>query len=403
MRIAIDFTATPKNKTGIGRYMLGLVRGLQEIDGADEVKAAASEGLRDSDELLENNEYFLYIQDDDLDGFDISAANFHIIPVRSRIMRKQYMRILWEQIVFPWRIRRIGADILHCPNYTMPYLLKLISRRTGVVGVFHDMSYFIYPEYLVGWKARLFRGYIRHTARRADKLLTISESSRVDIPRFSNPRNKDISVTYMGVNESFFDSVPADEALLSEYGITKKYIIYVGTLEPRKNVPNLIRAFRKMNNDEYELVIVGKKGWGYDEIYETVHADEKLQNKVIFTGFVEDAKMQRLMRSASAVAYISRYEGFGIPVIEGMASSVPTVTTSVSSLKEVAGDCCFLCDPDDIDSISRALVTAVTNTDRSKIDKALARARSFSWSNCARETLKAYESISEAACKSCGE
>lgn len=380
MRIAIDLTATPKSKTGIGRYMLGLLKGLQEED--------------------KENEYYLYAQDDDLDGFGVYAPNFHMVPVKSKFLRKQYLRIVWEQIVFPWKIRKAKADVLHCPNYTMPYPVKLVSPKTKVVGVFHDMTYFIHPEYLVGWKCKMFQGYIKQTAKAAQKIITISENSKVDIPKFCKPKNKDIEVTYMGVKEDFFNSVPADSDLLNKFGIDSKYIIYVGTLEPRKNIPNLIRAYREIpENNEYKLVIVGKKGWYYDEIFKVVEEYPELKEKVIFTGFVEDNDMMRLMRSSSAVAYISYYEGFGIPVIEGMASGRPTITTNVSSLKEVAGDCCFLCSPDDISSISNAISGAISESklisdnDADALmrrDKALERAHYFSWNNCAKATLKAY-------------
>lgn len=385
MRIAIDLTATPKNKTGIGRYMLGLLKGLQEVD--------------------KENEYYLFAQDDDLDGFGIYAPNFHMIPVKSSVMRKTYVRILWEQVVFPWRVRKVKADILHCPNYTMPYLLKLISSKTKVAAVFHDMTYFIHPEYLVGWKCKMFQWYIKRSARYADKIITISENSKTDIPKFCKPRNKDIAVTYMGVKEDFFKSLPADQDLLDKYNIDKKYIIYVGTLEPRKNVPGLLRGYANISEEirnEYKLVIVGKKGWYYDEIFDTANSDPRLKENVVFTGFVEDADMMRLMRSSSAVAYLSFYEGFGIPVIEGMASGVPTVTTSLSSLSEVAGDCCFLCDPSSDTDIAKALQEAVSSSKAlengevdaiNNRDKALERAKYFSWQNCAKATIEAYNSM----------
>lgn len=363
--------------------MLGLLKGLQEID--------------------KDNEYYLFAQNDDLDGFGIYAPNFHMIPVNSKILRKTYVRILWEQIVFPWRVRKVKADILHCPNYTMPYLLKLISSKTKVAAVFHDMTYFIHPEYLVGWKCKMFQWYIKRSARRADRIITISENSKVDIPKFCNPVNKNIAVTYMGVKEDFFSCEPADSNLLNKFGIDKKYIIYVGTLEPRKNVPGLLRGFALLDDDirsEYKLVIVGKKGWYYDEIFEIANSNPKLKDNVIFTGFVEDEEMMRLMKSSSAVAYLSYYEGFGIPVIEGMACGVPTVTTNVSSLKEVAADCCFTCTPSDDQDISNKLAAAIKRSedivkgDSDAINmknKALDRAHFFSWQNCARDTLKAYE------------
>lgn len=373
MRIAIDLTATPKSKTGIGRYMLGLLKGLQETD--------------------DTNEYFLFAHDDDLDGFGIYKDNFHMVPVKSSLLRKTYLRILWEQLVFPFRLRKLGADLLHCPNYTMPYTLRLISPKTAVQGTFHDMTYFIHPEYLIGWKCRMFRGYIKETAKRADKILTISENSKKDIPQFCRPKNPDIAVTYMGVKEAFFDSEPAADEVLSKYGIDGDYMLYVGTLEPRKNVPGLIRGYRELPHeikDRYKLVITGKKGWYYDEIFDLVSSDEDLKKRVIFTGFVDDEDMMPIMKRAKVFAYISFYEGFGIPVIEGMASSVPTVTSYGSSLEEVAKDCCYLCDPKDTMSIAKALQDASENRNDT-IEKGLARAREFSWRNCAEATLKSYE------------
>ena len=373
MRIAIDLTATPKSKTGIGRYMLGLLKGLQETD--------------------DTNEYYLFAQDDDLDGFGIYKDNFHFVPVRSSLLRKTYLRIVWEQVIFPFRLKKLKIDLLHCPNYTMPYTLRLVSPKTAVQGTFHDMTYFIHPEYLIGWKCRMFQRYIKKTAKRADKILTISENSKKDIPDFCDPRNPDIAVTYMGVKEAFFDSEPATDEILSKYGIEGEYMLYVGTLEPRKNIPGLIRGYKALPKEirsRYKLVITGKKGWYYDEIFDLVSSDEELKERVIFTGFVDDQDMMPIMKRAKVFAYISFYEGFGIPVIEGMASSVPTVTSCGSSLEEVAGDCCYLCDPKDVNSIAKALEAASVNRDDT-VERALLRAKGFSWKSCAEATLKSYE------------
>lgn len=382
MRIAIDLTATPKSKTGIGRYMLGLLKGLQEED--------------------RENEYYLFAQDDDLDGFGVYAENFHMVPVKSRILRRQYIRILWEQVVFPWRLRKLKIDVLHCPNYTMPYTSRLVYRHLAVQGTFHDMTYFNLPECHVGWKREMFKWYIRRTARSCDRILTISENSRVDIPKYCRPRNPDISVTYMGIKEDFLESEAASAEQLAKYGIDSEYILYVGTLEPRKNVPGLIAGYRALPDDvreRYKLVIVGKKGWMYDEIFEKVNSDPALRDRVIFTGYVDDEDMLPIMHSASAFAYISLYEGFGIPVIEGMASGVPTVTSFGSSLEEVAGGCCFLCDPKSDKSVAEALGGALALSEaaaggdasaREFIDKARERAAFFTWNACARETVKSY-------------
>ena len=383
MRIALDLTSTPKSKTGIGRYMLGLIKGLQEVD--------------------DKNEYYLFAQDDDLDGFGVYKSNFHMVPCNHKILRKQWVRIIWEQVVFPWRLRRAKADVLLCPNYSMPYPVRLVHHRMATVNAFHDMAYFMFPELYVGWKREIFKWYIRRSARSTDKIITISENSREDIPKFCRPKNKDITVTYMGVKEDFFDGTPADDATLAKYRITGEYIYYVGTLEPRKNVKGLISGYRllpKEIRDKYKLVITGKKGWFYEELFDTVNADPELSKNVVFTGFVDDQDMIPLMKRASAFAYVSLYEGFGIPVAEAMAAGVPCVTSNRSSMKEIADSYGFLADPDSPESIMNELANALMLADNLRsgseeaeytIKKTQEHARKFSWRSCAEGTISAFD------------
>ncbi|MCR5592314.1 MAG: glycosyltransferase family 4 protein [Saccharofermentans sp.] len=382
MRIALDLTSTPKSKTGIGRYMLGLIKGLQQVD--------------------KENEYYLFAQDDDLDGFGVYAENFHMVPCKAGILRKQWVRILWEQFVFPWRLKKIKADVLHCPNYTMPYPLRLISPKTAVVSAFHDMAYFSFPELYVGWKREMFKWYIKRSARSTDKIITISNNSKDDIPKYCKPRNTNITVTYMGVAEEFYTGTPADDATLSKYGIDSNYIYYVGTLEPRKNVAGLIKGYRLLSDpvkSKFKLVITGKKGWFYDELFSMVNSDPELKDQVVFTGFVDDQDMIPLMKRASTAAYVSLYEGFGIPVAEAMAAGVPVVTSNRSSMKEIAEGFGFLADPGMPESIRDNLEEALKlgiqaqqggQDAQNKIKAAQDHARIFSWETCAEGTVKAF-------------
>lgn len=377
LRIAIDLTATPRSKTGIGRYMLGLLKGLQAVDKI--------------------NEYYLFTQDDDLDGFGVFAPNFHVVPCNSKILRKQYIRILWEQVVFPWRLRKLNIDVLHCPNFTMPYPVRLVHPKMAVVGTFHDMTYFFLPEYHVGWKREFFKAYIKLTAPRADKIITISKNSANDIPKYCKPKNKDFAITYMGVKETFFEGEMATDEVLSKYKIEGEYIIYVGTLEPRKNIPGLIAGYSMLDKDirdKYKLVIVGKKGWLYDEIYETIQKNPDIKDNIIFTGYVDDEDMIPLIKRARALAYVSHYEGFGIPVIEGMAAGVRVVTSYGSSLEEVSGGNAILCEPSNVDTIKSALNKALTESPEvanEAIAKAKEHARIFNWEACGEGSVKAYE------------
>jgi len=284
----------------------------------------------------------------------------------------------------------------------MPYAARLIYPRLKVIGTFHDMTYFFLPEFHVGWKREMFKFYIGLTARRADKILTISENSRKDIPKYCRPKNPDISVTCMGVDPRFFESDMPDPETLLRYGIDSSYIIYVGTLEPRKNVPGLIQAYRDLPAELREtckLVLCGKTGWLFDEIYESLKTDAKLMSQVVFTGFVKDEDLPSLLHGAAASAYVSFYEGFGIPVIEGMASGVVTITSYGSSLEEVAGDGAVLTDPNDPSTISRALAWSLSAGHEEEkaalIRRGIIQASSYTWDRCARETLLAYADIKE--------
>ena len=386
MRVVIDLTATPKNKTGIGRYMLGLLQGLQQVD--------------------QENEYILFAHSDDKDGFAVSAPNFQIRTVNSVILRNTWIRILWEQVVFPFRLRKIKADVLHCPNFTAPYGVRLLCRNLKIIGTFHDMSYFFLPKFHVPVKREMFKWYIRRTARFADKLITISENSKKDIAEYCRPRNPDVAVTLLGVEERFFvaeadggaDSTEKSAVVQAKYGIAGEYIMYVGTLEPRKNIPNLIEAYHMLPDairERYALAICGKKGWFYEEIYTRLRQWPELEGRVVFTDYVSDEDLPFLLRGASAFAYVSFYEGFGIPVIESFASGTLTVTSYGSSLEEIAEDVAFLSDPNRPDSIKDALETVLTGlSDEEKeerIARGLRRAAEFTWARCARQTLEAYK------------
>ena len=382
MRIAIDLTSTPKSKTGIGRYMLGLLDGLQKIDS--------------------KNEYYLFLHDDDKDGFFLDKPNFHTVTVKSRILRYVIFRILWEQFVFPFRLRKNKIDVLQCPNFTAPYLSKILWPRLKVIGTFHDMSYFFLPEFHVGWKRELFKMYIRITARFADKIITISENSKKDIPKYCRPKNPDIAVTLLGADRRFFEAAPPSEQILKKYGMPEAYIMFVGTLEPRKNIPGLIEAFRLLPEAlkvRFPLVICGKKGWYYEEIYESLVKWPELCSQVFFAGYIEDEDLPSLLKGAAAFAYVSFYEGFGIPVIEGLASGTITVTSFGSSLEEIGKDVALLTKPDEPQSICNALAWALLDHADTELEKkeriavGIEHAAKFTWTRCAEATLAAYKQV----------
>lgn len=370
--IAIDMTSTPKNKTGIGRYIKNLVENLQVHDV--------------------DNQYFLLIHDDDLDCFEIKNTHFKVIPVNSKWLRKTYVRILWEQFVLPFRLKQLHIDLLHSPNFTLPYF----SAVKKVVS-FHDLTYFFLPGMHTPLKRELFKAYIRLSAYFSDQILTISETSAVDIQTYLPFAFRKVSVTPLGAAAIFHqpNSFESMQDILKKYQISKQYILYVGTIEPRKNILNLVKAYELLSpdlKDRYALVIAGKRGWMYDSLFDyCAHSPDT--DRILFTGFVEDAHLPALYRNASLFAYVSHYEGFGIPLVESMASQTPFVTSNKSSMKEIAEDAALLADPDSPPDISHAMERLLTNEVlqaqlKSEFPNKLAL---YNWNNCAKTTLTAYK------------
>ena len=372
MRIALDLTSTPRNKTGIGRYLYNLVDALQQVD--------------------QKNEYFLFIQSDDIEGFNILGTNFHCVTVNSKLLRKTYLRILWEQVVLPFRLKKLQIDLLHSPYFTMPYLSSIKNVVT-----FHDMTYFILPHVHTPIKREMFKTYIRLSSRKANAILAISNNTVDDIYKYVKLKDSEVYVTPMGVDERFFSNEPCDKEILSSYGIEQEYFLYVGTIEPRKNILRLLKAYNSLENEtksKYKLVISGKKGWMYDDIYKYI-SDNNLHQYIHFTGFVKDEHLPDLYRGAKIFLYVSIYEGFGIPVIESMASGIPCITSNIASMKEVAEESAFTIDPYNEDEIRDAIIQ-VLNDEKLYEDlrnKGRKRASVYTWKECARKSVLAYEKV----------
>lgn len=239
---------------------------------------------------------------------------------------------------------------------------------------------------------------MRRSAERADRLIAISESTRQDVLRFKSlPPERVVSIP-LAASGAFrrVDEAQA-RASCTRYDLTpNRFILYVGVLEPRKNVPLLLKAYARLAAEypDVPLAIAGKKGWMFDEIFQQV-TTLKLTERVRFLGYVPEEDLVGLYNTARVFAYPSRYEGFGLPVLEGLQCGAPVITTNISSLPEVAGDAALLVDPDDVEGLAAAL-RRVLQDDALAADmsaRGIERARQFSWERCARETLDVYRSL----------
>jgi glycosyltransferase involved in cell wall biosynthesis len=315
--------------------------------------------------------------------------------VLSRLPTHQpYARIFWEQFIQPVAVRTQKIDLLHSLAFVQPLVLGLPSVVT-----LYDLSFLLFPASFHALNRLYLTLGTRFSVQRADHLIAISESTRRDAVRFFNVPPEKISVIHLGV-ESYFTPA-ADSTSVAEWrrtrGLPDKFLLFVGTLEPRKNVPRLLRAFARVKKSArlpHKLVIVGARGWLYADAERTIEA-ENLANEVIFAGHVDHRDLPDWYRAAEALVYPSLYEGFGLPPLEAMACGTPVVTSNASSLPEVVGDAGLTVDPQDDAGLADALARVLTDPRvRAELStRGVAQAARFSWARHAQETVAVYRSV----------
>lgn len=385
MMIAFDLTQIPVDKTGVGIYALHLVEKICRLNREDN-----------------RFRFVFFVQDDDRELIElietVKTGDSLLIPVKSKRFRKLFFRFIFEQVLMPRRCRKLGVDVIFSFHYTMPYFTSI--RRVVMVP---DMTFYLFPQLHQWVKVLYFRTLIPLSLRRAHKVITISQSTRNDIlERFPRLDSHKIQVTYLGVDLPAHDGNPDNDLnVLTKFGLqAREYYLFVGTLEPRKNIPGIVRAFdsvRKADpheNHHFKLVIVGKKGWFYNEIFQAVK-ESGLEDQVVFTGYTDESEKQALLRQAFLFIYPSFYEGFGIPVIEAMGAGVPVITSNVSSLPEVAGDAALIVPPQHWHEIASAILKLQLNIElyQTLSQRGRERAGEFTWENTAKETLKLFRNI----------
>ncbi len=379
MRIVFNALALPEKKTGGGVYMLNLLKKLKSIcesEGSEIIVLLNSENAFHFSELVSNS----------LSLYDCGS-----------LCRYRSFRILWEQLFLPVLCRKLKADILHSPGFVAPLMLKGVK---SVVTLF-DTSWFSHVETHQGFKSFYFRLMIPPTIKRANAIIAISESTKRDIQKLFNVQSEKVAITLLATNGKVYNDKPADDALFTslkkKYRINDPFLLYVGTVEARKNLQRLLDAFLilKEKKKAEQLVFVGKKGWLVEELYHRIQK-EKLTDAVCFTGYLPDDEVAELMKRCSCFLYPSLYEGFGIPVLEALSCGALVVTSDCSSLPEVAGNAGFLCNPLDTKDIAEKTEFALNLTgDELKERRALAfsQAGLFSWEKTAEETYRLYEEV----------
>lgn len=299
---------------------------------------------------------------------------------------KRAVRILWEHLNWPWQIKRHKLDMLHSTAFVTP----LFSSCPEIVTVY-DLSFLHFPDQFLRLQQLYLHTQTKRSCQQARHIITISESSRQDIHTFFNIPLSRISVIYPGVDDRY-QPLSAEEAgaFRQEIGIGR-YLLHVGTLQPRKNIITLLEAFAQLADQELQLVLIGGKGWLFEEIFARIQ-QLQISERVHFMGYVPDNQMPAWYAAADLFVFPSVYEGFGMPIIEAMAAGTPVVASNQSSIPEAVGEAGLTFDPQNIAECAARIMAVLHDPQLSATmqAKGLAHARQFSWERAGRETAAVY-------------
>jgi len=371
MRICLDLSPAVHQHAGLGRYAQELLLALATADGQNEYV------------VFYNNPAAARV-DPTLERFPKITTPLSYKPWRLSAMLAHFARIPQDSL-FP------GVALFHATDHLLPYF-----RRIKSVFTLHDLIFIFHPEThkpLNRWFLTLM---MPRFLRAADAVIAVSECTKRDAIRFYGIPEEKITVIYEGVNPRFRPASPETiAAVRARYNLPEHFILYVGTIEPRKNLTALLEAFHYLlATHDLRLVIVGKKGWLYEGFFRRLR-ELGLEDRVIFTGYVPDEDLPAIYSAADLFVFPSLYEGFGLPVLEAMACGVPVICSNTSSLPEVAGDAALLVDPADVWALAGAMEQALTDEHlRSELmAKGLERARWFTWEKAAAKTLEVYRGV----------
>lgn len=370
MRIGFDSSPLTARRSGIGNYVANLLCEIvQQLDGDDRI-AALSVGRAAPD----------------YSALGLALESRHIsIPARG-------MYRIWNTFRWPSADGLLGGvDVYHATNFFLPPVRN--ARRVLSIP---DASFAVVPELCSPKIVGPFSGSVAHFARQADVILTISEASKRDIIEQFGADDAKIKVTYPGpgvVLESAADVDP-ETALSESFGLHGPLVLFVSTLEPRKNIPGLVRAFDSVaGNVPHTLVLAGQLGWNTGPIMDAINT-ARHASRIRHLGFVADNDLAALYDAADLFVFPSFYEGFGLPVLEAMRAGCPVITANNSALPEVGGDAAVYVDAEDWEALAAAMNRVLSDdTERAAMaDRGRAHAARFTWRACAEATLAAYRS-----------
>ncbi len=374
MKIMIDARSVDMKQSGVGNYVTHLIKGLKDVD--------------------QKNRYALMVTKGQVPTLtnDLGKFEIFIVPFSNE---SHFLGDPWEFFFLPGALRKNRVNLFHGPAFMAPPFQKEFHS----VATIHDLVAFHHPQTIPLKYAYYMRFLIRLMIKKASGILTDTEFIRNEIIHAFHIDESRIFAVPIAVADLFRPVTDAEKIrqVKRRYGIKKRYFLHVGNIEPRKNLSNLFKACRlvweKLRKD-FQLVVVGKKGWLYGDIFATLR-ESGIASDVVFTGYVKEKDIPVLYSGAEFFVFPSVYEGFGLPVLEAMRCGAPVMTSHVSSMPEVAGDAALYVNPYNIEDIAeKILALAYNKTLRERLrEKGFIQASKFSWKETARKTLQVYETI----------
>lgn len=374
MRIMIDARSVDTRQSGVGNYVTHLIKGLKEID--------------------KKNHYILMVTAKQKGGISgtFSAFENYTVPFTSE---NHILGDAWEFWILPKLLRKNAIDIFHGPAFLAPPFQNGFKS----VATIHDLVAFHHPKTIPAKYAIYMRFLIRMMIKKARGIITDTACIKEEIIDFFNIDPERIFSIPIAVSSQFRPIRDQEliDRIKKQYGIQKRYFLYVGNIEPRKNLSNLFLAcnsIREKLSRDFQLVVTGKKGWLYREIFETL-AGTAFRDNIVFTQYVNRTDIPVLYSGADFFVFPSLYEGFGLPILEAMSCGTPVITSSVSSMPEVAGDAALYVNPLKISDIAeKILALAFDESLRQELrEKGFKQADKFTWERSARLTQRVYETI----------
>ena len=373
-RIGIDYTPAYEQGGGIGRYVRELTAGLATLD--------------------RDNAYRLFIAGTPTPPTQQLAPNFKWASTR---LTNKWLARIWHRARIPLPIEQFTGplDLFHATDFVLPPT----RPQTRTLLTVHDLSYIKTPETAAPRLRAYLERVVPRSLRQADHILADSQATKDDLLTHYSVDAQKVTVLLSGVSDNFrpVDDAERLQAVRQRYELDDRpYIFSIGTVQPRKNYPRLVRAVKRLRDHghDLQLVIAGGRGWLEDETHRTIR-DIDMSSHVRLIGFARDEDIAALYSGAIVTAFVSLYEGFGLPVLESMACGTPVVTSNVSSLPEVAGDVAPMVNPRDDIEIADALARVIS--DKSYHDqlreRGLDHVRRFTWERAARQLLDVYDQV----------